>query len=260
MYFHQIFSSTSRCLLYLHHDKTPQLALLSVTALYSSFLLLCVIFCSESSTRIMFSLGGLAARERRVRKSEQLYASAEADPSQDVPPEMKGLQKIAVDFSHIPLQPANPPLTIMRNGTYVTQKETVLTFLCHDRLQSRVSISMENRSIFHIEGARWGTSWSWRRKVFDDMTGAHMFDFRHESVSLKNGWIVHNAENEKLCSLVHKRFFTKTHSGIVATIHTQAGQDVNVDMQPRDGCKPRRSSLSTYTNHPYISTPRRAKH
>lgn len=208
----------------------------------------------------MFSLGGLAARERRVRKSEQLYASAEADSSQDVPPGMKGLQKIAVDFSQIPLEPAKPSLTMMRNGNYVTEKETVLTVLCHDRLQSRVSISMENKSLFHVEGARWGTSWSWRRKVFDDMTGAHMFDFRHESVSLKNGWIVHNAENEKLCSLVHKQFFTKTHSGIVATIHTQAGQDVNVDLHPRDRCKPRRNSLSAYTNRPCTSIPGRMKY
>lgn len=187
----------------------------------------------------MFSLGGLAARERRVRKSEQLYASAEADSTHDVSPEMKGLQKIVVDFSQIPLQPASPCLTMMRTGKFVvTEKETVLTVLCHDRLQSRVSIAADNKSLFRIEGARWGTSWSWRRKVFDDVTGAHMFDFRHESISLKNGWIIHNAENEKLCSLVHKKFFTKTHSGIVATIHTQLGQDVTVDMQPRDGCKP----------------------
>lgn len=207
----------------------------------------------------MFTLGGLAARQRRVRKSEQLYATAEADSSHDVPPEMKDLQKIAVDFSQIPLQPPKPSLTMMRNGNYMTEKATVLTVLCHDRLQNRVSISMENKSLFHAEGARWGTSWSWRRKVFDDMTGAHMFDFRHESVSLKNGWIVHNAENEKLCSLVHKRFLTKTHSAIVATIHTQADQDINIDMQPRDGCKPRTNPLSAYTNCPYTNIPRTTK-
>lgn len=197
----------------------------------------------------MFSLGGLAARERRVRKSEQLYASAEADSSRDVPPEMKGLQKIAVDFSRIPLQPAKPSFIMMHNSNYVTEKETVLTVLCHDRLQSRVNIYMEDRSLFHVEGARWGTSWSWRRKVFDDMTGAHMFDFRHESVSLKNGWIVHNAENGRLCSLVHRKFFTKTHSGIVATMYPSAGQDVKVNMQPRDGCKPQTNLLSPVTNY-----------
>lgn len=199
----------------------------------------------------MFLLGGLAARERRVRKSEQLYGSAEADSSHDTSPEMKGLQKIVVDFSQTYLQPARPCLTMMRTGKFVvTEKETVLTVLCHDRLQSRVSIAVENQRLFRVEGARWGTSWSWRRKVFDDVTGAHMFDFRHDSVSLKNGWIIHNAENQKLCSLVHRKFFTKTHSAIVATIYTQNGQDVTVDMQPRDGCKtPTSAPKMAYTGH-----------
>lgn len=185
----------------------------------------------------MFSLGGLAARERRVQKSENLYASAEADLSENTSPGADGLRKIAVDLFQIPLQPASPPLTMLRGGTYVAEKETLLTVLCHDRLQSKINIYMEDKSVFHVEGARWGTSWSWRRKVFDDTTGAHLFDFRHESVSLRNGWIIQNDEKEKLCSLVHKRFFTKTHSGIVGTLRTQAGEDVTVHMQPNDGCK-----------------------
>lgn len=186
----------------------------------------------------MFLLGGLVARERRVQKSEKLYASAKADLSNNVPPEVEGLRRVAVDFSRIPLQPASPPLTMLQGDAYVTDKETVLTVLCHDRLQSRVSIYMEGKSLFHVEGARWGTSWSWRRRVFEDATGAHLFDFRHESVSLRNGWLIQNGEQEKLCSLVHKKFFTKTHSGIAATLRTQGGEEVMVDMEPSDECKP----------------------
>lgn len=190
----------------------------------------------------MFSLGHLAARQRRVQKSDEMYASAEADLAGNIHTDMDGLRKIAIDFSQNPLRPASPPITMLRGNAYVTEGETVLTILSHDRLQSKVSIYVDDKSLFHVEGARWGTSWSWRRKVFEDTNGAHVFDFRHESVSLKNGWIIENDEKEKLCSLVHKKFFTKTHSGIVATLRTQAGEDVTVDMQPSDRCTSRTDS------------------
>lgn len=197
----------------------------------------------------MFSLSGLAARERRVQMSENMYTSAEIDLSanSNASSGMDGLRKLAVDFSQIPLQPASPPISMLRGDTYMTKRETMLTILCHDRLQSKMDIYVEDKSLFCVEGAPWGTSWSWRRKVFDASTGADVFDFRHESLSLKNGWTIEESKKEKLCALVHEKFFTKTHSAIVATLRTQAGEDVTAHMQPSDRC----TSLVSF--NPYAS-------
>ncbi|KAI0907730.1 hypothetical protein F4823DRAFT_601847 [Ustulina deusta] len=121
-------------------------------------------------------------------------------------------------------------------GDYLSQQETTLTLHCHDSTFQKVTaLDTEQKPVFRVEGSTWGTSWSWRRKVFDATDNRHFFDFRHESFDFKNRWIVEDATGRKLCSLVHKNQLTSNHSAIDATVRTVAGEDILVCMRPQDG-------------------------
>ncbi|KAH8781207.1 hypothetical protein F5883DRAFT_539616 [Diaporthe sp. PMI_573] len=137
-----------------------------------------------------------------------------------------------MDWDH-PVQAAKPQV-VMLNG-YQTQHETTMTLYCHDQAMKKVTVIGEkDKKLFHVEGAAFGTSWSWRRKVFDSVTEKHLFDFRHESISLKNPWLIEDKDGRKLCSIVHNTQLTYEHSAVNATIRTQAGEDVVVAMRQKD--------------------------
>ncbi|CAN8097845.1 unnamed protein product [Discula destructiva] len=137
-----------------------------------------------------------------------------------------------MDWDH-PLQTAKPPV-MMLNG-YQTIHETTLTLYCHDNTMTKVTaIGDKDKKLFHVDGAKFGASWSWRRKVFDSTTQKHIFDFRHESISLKNPWVIENHEGQKICSIVHNAQITQEHSSVNATVRTQAGEDVAVAMRQKD--------------------------
>ncbi|KAI1172194.1 hypothetical protein F4777DRAFT_562907 [Nemania sp. FL0916] len=134
----------------------------------------------------------------------------------------------------IKLQSPNPAVNML--GDYVSQKETTLMLHCHDStFKKATAVDREKHHVFRVEGTTWGTSWSWRRKVFDAAKNQHLFDFRHESLDLKNRWLVEDTTGRKLCSLVHKNQLTANHSAIDATVRTVAGEDVIVAMRPLDG-------------------------
>ncbi|KAF3059435.1 hypothetical protein GL218_04641 [Daldinia childiae] len=130
------------------------------------------------------------------------------------------------------LQTPNPPVNIL--NSYVSQQQTTLNVYCHDRIFKKVTVTdSTGQPVFQVEGTSFGTSWSWRRKVLDS-SNTHIFDFRHKSIDIKNGWIIENPNGDKLCSLVHKSQITNSHSAIDATVRTQAGEDVLVIMRPND--------------------------
>ncbi|KAK5633151.1 hypothetical protein RRF57_008865 [Xylaria bambusicola] len=95
-------------------------------------------------------------------------------------------------------------------------------------------VNAEGNPIFRVEGTAFGKSWSWRRKVFDAVNNQHLFDFRHQSLDLKNRWVLEDSTGRKLGSIVHKTQLTTSHSAIDATVRTTAGEDVLAVMQPRD--------------------------
>ncbi|KAI0850326.1 tubby C-terminal-like domain-containing protein [Daldinia vernicosa] len=131
-----------------------------------------------------------------------------------------------------PLQTPSPPVNIL-NG-YVSPQQVTLNVYCHDRIFKKVTVTdSTSQPVFRVEGTSFGTSWSWRRKVFDS-SNTHLFDFRHKSVDIKNGWIIENPNGDKLCSLVHKSQITRSHSAIDATVRTQVGEEVLVIMRPND--------------------------
>ncbi|KAI0435720.1 hypothetical protein F4803DRAFT_557712 [Xylaria telfairii] len=134
----------------------------------------------------------------------------------------------------IELQSPSPPVTML--GNHVSKGETTLTLHCHDStFKKATALDAEGNPIFRVEGTKWGTSWSWRRKVFDAIDNRHLFDFRHESLDFKNRWVVEDTTGRKLGSLVHKSQLTTNHSAIDATVRTIAGEDVLVIMRPQDG-------------------------
>jgi hypothetical protein len=120
-------------------------------------------------------------------------------------------------------------------GDHVSQQETAFMLYCHDSTFKKVTVlDAAEKPIFRAEGTKWGTSWSWRRKVFDTTNDRHLFDFRHESFDFKNRWVVEDAGGRKLCSLVHKNQVTSQHSAVDATVRTAVGEDVLVTMRPQD--------------------------
>ncbi|KAI1377694.1 hypothetical protein F4677DRAFT_45302 [Hypoxylon crocopeplum] len=132
-----------------------------------------------------------------------------------------------------PLFPPNPPLIML--GGHMSQHETELIIRCHDRIFRKVSASDHSgQALFRVEGARFGTSWSWRRKVFDSVTDKHLFDVRHENFDIKNKWVVETPDALQLCSLVHKAQLTSNHSSINVTVRTEAGEQVLVVMRQVD--------------------------
>ncbi|KAI2780194.1 tubby C-terminal-like domain-containing protein [Daldinia loculata] len=132
----------------------------------------------------------------------------------------------------IPLETPNPPVNI--SNSYVSPQQTTLNVYCHDRIFKKVTVTdSTGQPVFRVQGTSFGTSWSWRRKVLDG-SNTHIFDFRHKSVDIKNGWIIENPNGDKLCSLVHKSQITHSHSAIDATVRTQAGEEVLVIMRPND--------------------------
>ncbi|KAI1859040.1 hypothetical protein JX265_010517 [Neoarthrinium moseri] len=94
-------------------------------------------------------------------------------------------------------------------------------------------LGKDGHPIFKVEGTAWGTSWSWRRKLIDS-AGHHVCDFRHNSFDIKNGWTVEGPSGQKIVSLVHTAFLKKGHAAVTATVRTTAGEDVSVEMSPRD--------------------------
>ncbi|KAJ4422376.1 hypothetical protein N0V82_002931 [Gnomoniopsis sp. IMI 355080] len=150
-----------------------------------------------------------------------------------------------MDWDH-PLQSATPTV-VMLNGYQSPQEETTLTLYCHDHaMKKATAIGDKEKKLFHVEGATFGTSWSWRRKVFDSTSQAHLFDFRHASVSLKNSWVVETGQDgykgsdgnnsiaRQICSIVHNSQITAEHSSVNATVRTQAGEDVLIVMRQKD--------------------------
>ncbi|GAP84639.1 putative duf567-domain-containing protein [Rosellinia necatrix] len=132
------------------------------------------------------------------------------------------------------LQSPSPPVNML--GGHVSQQETILTLRCHDSTFKKVTVvDAEENPVFRVEGSTFGTSWSWRRKVYDAANNQHLFDFRHESFDFKNRWLAEDAAGRKVCSLVHKNQVTTNHSAIDATVRTVAGEDVLVIMRPQDG-------------------------
>ncbi|KAI0805518.1 hypothetical protein GGR55DRAFT_280457 [Xylaria sp. FL0064] len=132
------------------------------------------------------------------------------------------------------LQSPSPPVNML--GSHVSQEETTLTLHCHDSTFKKATVvDAAGNPVFRIGGTTWGTSWSWRRKVFNAIDNRHIFDFRHESLDFKNRWVVEDTTGRKLCSLVHKSQVTTNHSAIDATVRTVVGEDILVTMRPRDG-------------------------
>ncbi|KAI8963433.1 tubby C-terminal-like domain-containing protein [Daldinia sp. FL1419] len=130
------------------------------------------------------------------------------------------------------LQTPSPPVNVFKD--YVSTQHTTLNIYCHDRIFKRVTVTdSTGQTLFRVEGTSFGTSWSWRRKVLDGSDN-HIFDFRHKSIDIKNGWIIENPDGDKLCSLVHKSQLTHSHSAVDATVRTQFGEEVLVIMRPND--------------------------
>ncbi|KAK7705255.1 hypothetical protein SLS64_008091 [Diaporthe eres] len=136
-----------------------------------------------------------------------------------------------------PLTTPQPPV-IMLEG-YTNTRETSFTVECHDRVFNLVTTALDtppNEPVFRAE-SKLGTSWSWRRKVFDQSAGPaqqqHIFDFRHHSIDAKNRWLVEAADDKRqLAELVHRKQVTSVgHSDIDATVRTTAGEDVVVSMR-----------------------------
>ncbi|RYP78056.1 hypothetical protein DL771_000749 [Monosporascus sp. 5C6A] len=133
----------------------------------------------------------------------------------------------------IPLQTPNPPVNMLTS--YISEQEMTFIVHCHDRTFKHVTAADSNgQPLFHVKGTTPGTSWSWRRKVYDSSNDHLLFDFRHHSLDIKNGWVIESPTGRKLCSLVHKAQITSKHSAIDATVHTESGEQVLVLMRPND--------------------------
>lgn len=143
-----------------------------------------------------------------------------------------------------PLTTPKPPVNMLEG--YTSTRETSFTVECHDRVFNLVTTALDappNEPLFRAE-SKLGTSWSWRRKVYDQSSSAdgdegdaatqkHIFDFRHASADPKNRWLVEAADDKRqLAELVHKKQVTSVgHSDIDATVRTTAGEDVVVSMR-----------------------------
>lgn len=143
-----------------------------------------------------------------------------------------------------PLATPQPPVVMLEG--YISTKETSFTVECHDSVFNLVTTKTytpPNEPRFRVE-SKLGTSWSWRRKVYDQTSSAeggegsaaaqeHIFDFRHASIDLKNRWLVEAADDKRqLAELVHKKQLTSMgHSDVNATVRTTAGEDVVVSMR-----------------------------
>lgn len=138
----------------------------------------------------------------------------------------------------VPLASPSPPVNMLRG--HVTADATTLTVHCHDRIFKQVTfVDNDGRALFRCEGQSYGSSWSWRRKVYDG-TGQYLFDLRHNNIDIKNGWVVETPMKQKVCSLDFTSFWTKGPAAITATVRTQAGENVVVKTHPKD-----RSALTT---------------
>lgn len=155
------------------------------------------------------------------------------------------------------LSTPSPPVIMLPGHTI--ERETTITVECHDRAFNLVTATLDaeptSEPLFRVE-AKWGTSWSLRRKVFDvaparggDGSSArreHLFDLRHHSADPKNGWVVETGEGggdgdgdgsnrrgrRRLAELTHHKQITSLgHSDIDATVRTAAGEDVVVRMR-----------------------------
>jgi hypothetical protein len=132
----------------------------------------------------------------------------------------------------VTLKSPEPPVNLLSD--HVSSRETTLMVHCHDSNFKKVTVMGEDgQALFHTEGTTFGTSWSWRRKVVDS-SGRHLYDFRHNSLDIKMGWVVETPDGRRICSLVHKNFMKKGHAAISATVRTTAGDDVLVEMTPHD--------------------------
>ncbi|OTA99140.1 hypothetical protein M426DRAFT_325388 [Hypoxylon sp. CI-4A] len=133
----------------------------------------------------------------------------------------------------IPLQAPNPPVNLL--GDHVSQTEIKLIVRCHDPgFKDTTILDSAGQTIFKATGTAFGTSWSLRRKLWDSVNDRHVFDFRHNSFDLKNGWVVESPDGQKICSLEHKTQITSEHSNIDATVRTKAGEQVLVAMRQND--------------------------
>lgn len=117
---------------------------------------------------------------------------------------------------------------------YVTSQETSFTIHCHDKFFRKVTaMGDDGEVLFRIERAAFGKSWSLRRRVTDS-AGRHVYDFRHNSLDITNGWVVEDPDHQKICFLGHTSFLTKGHAAVTAKVRTTAGEDVLVTMLPCD--------------------------
>jgi hypothetical protein len=129
---------------------------------------------------------------------------------------------------------------------HTTQQETSFTVYCYEKTFKQVTASLNagnaiDEPLLDVQGAVWGTSWSLRCKVHgrssqgnagSESTHSHLFDFRHHSLDLKNGWMVEaTGDGRVLATLVHSNFAMKHRSNINAPVRTTAGEDVIVTMR-----------------------------
>ncbi|RYP60841.1 hypothetical protein DL770_009919 [Monosporascus sp. CRB-9-2] len=133
----------------------------------------------------------------------------------------------------IPLQTPKPQVNILTD--YISEEEMSFIVYCHDSTFKHVTAADSNgQPLFHVMGTTFGTSWSWRRKVYDSSNDQHIFDFRHHSLDIKNGWVAESPTGRKLCSLENKSQIATKHFAIDATVYAESGEDVLVLMRPTD--------------------------
>lgn len=123
-------------------------------------------------------------------------------------------------------------------------KEMSFTIHCHDSNFKKVTAisdedDNEGELLFSVKGTIFGTSWSWRRKVFSGSSNEnHIFDFRHNSLDIKNGWVIETLDTggkaRTLCSLVHQAQITTQHSAVNAAVRTEAGEDVRIAIRSKN--------------------------
>lgn len=122
-------------------------------------------------------------------------------------------------MSRQPIEAPQPPVSMLAG--YTTQQETSLTIYCHDKVFKRVTASLDrangDKALFNIQSVLWGTSWSLRRKVYGrslgnvspESTGSYyLFDFRHHSIDLSNGWVVKADDNRRVLAILVYNDFT----------------------------------------------------
>jgi hypothetical protein len=139
----------------------------------------------------------------------------------------------------VALQSPSPPVNML--GDYVSSQETTITIQCHDRIFKDVTaLGDDGQTLFKVKGTSYGKSWSWRRKIYDG-AGRYVCDLRHHNFDIKNnGWVVEDEQSNKFCTLEHTAFLKKGHAAVTAKVRTTAGEDVTVEMEPKD-----RGALST---------------